>query len=87
METAYVTGMGQLVIPAKIRKKYGIKPGTKVCFIEREGEWLFQPVTKKYIRSMCGMLTSKNPVLKKLLEEQARDKAREDAKLERLDAR
>ena len=40
METAYVTSKGQLVIPAKIRRKLGIKPGTKICFVEREHEVL-----------------------------------------------
>jgi AbrB family looped-hinge helix DNA binding protein len=43
MESAYVTSKGQLVIPAKIRRKLGIKPGTKICFVERDYEVLFQP--------------------------------------------
>ena len=87
METAYVTSKGQLVIPARIRRKYGIKPGTKVCFLERDGELLFQPVTKEYIRSVCGMLRSETSVTKELLEERAKDKEREEARLEKLGAR
>jgi AbrB family looped-hinge helix DNA binding protein len=87
METAYVTSKGQLVIPARIRRRYGIKPGTKVCFIERDGEVLFQPVTKEYIRGVCGILKSDTSVTKELLEERAKDKEREEAKLEKLDAR
>ena len=87
METAYVTSKGQLVIPAKLRRRYGIKPGTKVCFVERENEILFQPVTKEYIRSVCGMLKSETSVTRELLKERARDKEREEAKLEKLGAR
>lgn len=87
METAYVSSKGQLVIPAKIRRRYGIKPGTKVCFIERGGELLFQPVTKDYIRSACGMLKSDTSVTEELLKERAKDKEREEAKLEKLGAR
>lgn len=87
METAYVTSKGQLVIPAKIRRKFGIKPGTKICFIERNNELLFQPVTKEYIRSVCGMLKSDTLVAKEFLEERAKDKEREEAKLEKLGAR
>jgi len=87
METAYVTSKGQLVIPAKIRRKYGIKPGTKVCFIERDEELLFQPITKEYIRSVCGMLKSETSVTKALLEERAKDREREEAKVEKLGAR
>lgn len=87
METAYVTTKGQLVVPAKLRRRYGIKPGTKVCFVERDNEILFQPVTKEYIRSMCGMLKSETSVTQELLKERAKDREREEAKLEKLGAR
>jgi AbrB family looped-hinge helix DNA binding protein len=87
METAYVTSKGQLVVPARLRRRYGIKQGTKVCFVERDNEILFQPVTKEYIRSVCGMLKSEVSVTQELLKERARDKEREEAKLEKLGAR
>lgn len=87
METAYVTSKGQLVVPARLRRRYGIKPGTKVCFVERGNEILFQPVTKEYIRSVCGMLKSTTSVTEELLRERTRDKEREEAKLEKLSAR
>ena len=87
METAYVTSKGQLVIPAKLRRRYGIKPGTKVCFIERGGEVLFQPVTKEYIRSVCGMLKSETSVTQQLLKERLKDREREEATLEKRGAR
>lgn len=86
MESAYVTSKGQLVIPARIRRKLGIKPGTKVCFVERGGEILFQPVTKEYIRSVCGMLKSPTSVTQELLADRKKDKEREEAKLEKLSA-
>lgn len=87
METAYVTSKGQLVIPARLRRKYGIKPGTKICFIERGDELVFQPVTKEYIRSLCGMLKSKTSVTQELLKERAKDKEREETKFEKVSAR
>lgn len=87
MEAAYVTTKGQLVIPAKIRRKLGIKPGTKVCFVERGEEILFQPVTKEYIRSVCGMLKSPTSVTQELLADRKKDGEREEAKLEKLSAR
>jgi AbrB family looped-hinge helix DNA binding protein len=87
METAYVTSKGQLVVPAKLRRRYGIKPGTKVCFVERDNEILFQPVTKEYIRSICGMLKSETAVTQELLKERAKDREREEAKLEKLGTR
>jgi AbrB family looped-hinge helix DNA binding protein len=87
MEVAYVTSKGQLVIPAKLRRKYGIKPGTKVCFIEGEREIIFQPVTKESIRSVAGMLKSDTPVTKGLLKERAKDKQREEKKGAKIGAR
>jgi len=87
MDTAYVTSKGQLVVPARLRRKYGIKPGTKICFVERDGEIVFQPVTREYIRSICGMLKSDTSATEELLRERAKDNERQEAKLEKLGAR
>ncbi len=87
MEKAYVTSKGQLVIPARLRRRYGIKPGTKICFIERDHEILFQPVTKEYIRSVCGILKSETSMTQELLKERAKDKEREENKFEKLGSR
>jgi AbrB family looped-hinge helix DNA binding protein len=87
METAQVTSKGQLVIPAQLRRKYGIKPGTKIRFIERDGEIVFQPVTREYIRSVCGMLKSETSATQDLLDERARDREREEVAVEKLGAR
>jgi AbrB family looped-hinge helix DNA binding protein len=83
MDTAAVTSKGQLVVPARLRRRYGIKPGTKVRFIERPDGILFQPVTPEYIRSVCGMLSSETSVTEDLLKERARDREREEAKFEK----
>ncbi len=87
MDTAAVTSKGQLVVPARLRRRYGIKPGTKVRFIERPDGILFQPVTPEYIRSVCGMLSSETSVTGDLLKERARDREREEAKLEKSRSR
>jgi AbrB family looped-hinge helix DNA binding protein len=83
METAYVNSKGQIVIPFKIRRKLGVKPGTKICFVERDHEVLFQASTKKYIRSLCGMLKSTKLVTTDLLKERRLDKQREEKSAER----
>jgi AbrB family looped-hinge helix DNA binding protein len=87
MDTAHVTSKGQLVVPSRLRRKYGIKPGTKICFIERGDEIVFQPVTPEYIRGVCGMLKSETSVTEDLLKERARDKEREEASAEKVGAR
>ena len=81
METAHVTSKGQLVIPARLRKKYGITSGTAIRFIERENEILLQPVTSEYIRGVRGMLKSKTSATGELLEERSREKEREEVSL------
>jgi AbrB family looped-hinge helix DNA binding protein len=87
MEVSTMTSKGQIVVPARLRKRYGIKPGTKIHFIERNHEILFQPVTKEYIRSLCGILKSDSSLTKELLKERARDKKREEEKLVKRGAR
>ena len=87
MEESTITSKGQIVIPAKLRRRYGLKPGIKVYFIERDNEILFQPVTKEYLKSVHGMLTSETSTTKELLKERARDKEREEAKIEKFRAR
>jgi len=53
----------------------------KVIFIERNDEILFQPLTKEYVRSVHGMLASETSVTKELLQERAKDREHEEAKL------
>lgn len=83
MDSAYVTSKGQLVIPVRLRRKYGIKSGTKIRFVERETEILFQPVTPEYIRSVCGLLKSDTSATKELLEKRRREKEREAEDIEK----
>jgi AbrB family looped-hinge helix DNA binding protein len=87
MEESTMTSKGQIVVPARLRRRYGLKPGTKVYFIERDREILFQPVTREFIRSVHGMLTSETSATKELLKERAKDRNHEEAKLEKRSAR
>jgi AbrB family looped-hinge helix DNA binding protein len=68
MNSAYVTSKGQLVVPADIRRRFGIKPGTHVNFVEEGDRIIFQPVTREYINSFCGIFKLK-PGEKSVLEE------------------
>ena len=43
--------------------------------------------TKQNIKAVCGMLKSKTPVTKELLQERTRDKKHEEAKLKKPAAR
>jgi AbrB family looped-hinge helix DNA binding protein len=51
-----VTTKGRLVIPSRLRRRYGIREGTRVALIEDEGRIILQPITGEYIRSLRGSL-------------------------------
>ncbi len=55
-----------------------------MCFIEHVSEILFQPLTKQYIRSICGMLKDKTSAIAELLIERKKDREREQAKRKML---
>jgi len=74
-----VTTKGQVVIPAAIRRKYGIKTGTKLVVIDEDDRIVLKPITEEYYRSLRGALKGKG-VLKVLLAERAKDKEREDGR-------
>jgi len=78
MNTFAVTIKGQIVIPAKIRKKMGIKRGTKICFVDRGDEIILKPLTREYFENMAGVLKTGGKLSKALLEERAKDKIAEE---------
>ena len=55
META-VTVKGQVVIPARLRHRLGIKKGTKLYVEERKGEIILRPLNREYFQKMSGIL-------------------------------
>jgi AbrB family looped-hinge helix DNA binding protein len=75
MEKALVTVKGQIVIPSRLRRKFGIKKGTQVSLYEKDGEIVIKPITDEYIRSMAGMTGTKGKLLKALREEKAKERA------------
>ena len=43
-ETVIVSSRGQITLPAKVRKRLGIKPGSIVLVEERAGDLVLRPV-------------------------------------------
>jgi AbrB family looped-hinge helix DNA binding protein len=66
-EHSTVTTKGQLVIPARLRKKYSIRKGTKVAFVEDGDRLILQPITSDFIRRIRGSLKGKPSAMDYLL--------------------
>ncbi len=74
METSVVTIKGQVVVPARIRRKFGIKKGTKLAFIEQNNKLVIQPLDGIYFRAMAGVLGTKGKLLRSLKEDKKRER-------------
>jgi len=72
----YVTIKGQIVIPASLRRKYGIKNGTKIIVTDIGDAIVLKPVTEQYLKNLQGSLKGKGG-LKIMVEERRKDKERE----------
>jgi len=83
METTATT-KGQVVIPSSVRKKLGIKGGTRfhVELDEENGQIILKPITREYIERMAGMFRGAG-LLEELEASRARDREREEKKLGR----
>ncbi len=74
MEAGFVTTKGQLVIPSKLRRKFGIKPGTRVNFYEEEDGIKLIPITPEVVKANIGFLGKEGDLLKALLEEKKKER-------------
>jgi AbrB family looped-hinge helix DNA binding protein len=73
METT-ATSKGQVVIPSSLRRKLGIKSGTRIQveLDEQNSQIILKPITREYIHSRRGSFRGKG-----LLKELAAEKERE----------
>jgi AbrB family looped-hinge helix DNA binding protein len=81
--TSKVTSKGQIVIPKKIREKYGIHPSTSIRWVEKKEGILMVPDAEDPIGAARGMLKGSG-VLKAYLKEKKIEKKREELRIARL---
>jgi AbrB family looped-hinge helix DNA binding protein len=74
MEKVSVTTKGQVVIPSRIRRKFGIVRGSKVFVYERDGEIIVKPITDEFIEGMAGMAGTKGRLMKALEQEKRKER-------------
>jgi AbrB family looped-hinge helix DNA binding protein len=81
LNSAKITVKGRLTVPSRIRQQLGIKPGTRVNFVEEGDRIIFQPVTREYIDSFCGIFKLKpgeKSVVQEHLEERRTEREKEN---------
>jgi AbrB family looped-hinge helix DNA binding protein len=81
MESSVLTSKGQLLIPKRLRTKYGIESGVKVVFEETEKGVLITPMNEQYFKSFAGILKSSGNLKAEMKKYKAEEKALEERKL------
>ncbi len=69
-----VTTKGQLVIPARLRRKFGIRKGTQIAFLEENQRLVLQPITVEYLRRLRGSFKHAAAALEILYAERRRER-------------
>lgn len=74
MET-YATVKGQIVIPSSVRRKFGIKEGTRIeIAVDEQGQRIIlTPITREYIHSLRGKYRGKG-LVKALMAEKKQER-------------
>jgi AbrB family looped-hinge helix DNA binding protein len=69
------TAKGQIVIPSSVRRKLGIKEGTRIQIELQEDkkQIILRPITREYIHSLRGRYKGKG-LLKALVAEKRRER-------------
>jgi AbrB family looped-hinge helix DNA binding protein len=75
--TAVISSKGQVVIPANLRKRYGMKEGTTVVFEEEHGRLLLAPSNFDAIFALGGSLRD-FPLEEDLEQERQSERKREN---------
>ena len=75
--TSKVTTKGQIVIPKRIREKYGIQAATSIRWVEKKEGILMIPNSEDSIAAARGMLSGSG-ILKAYMQEKKKEIAREE---------
>ncbi|MGI8951789.1 MAG: AbrB/MazE/SpoVT family DNA-binding domain-containing protein [Chitinophagaceae bacterium] len=84
METSVLTTKGQLLIPKRIRNKYGIKSGVKVIFEETPDGVIIKPMNEAYFESFAGKFKDSMPSTKEYLKMKKQELKLEEEKINRI---
>jgi AbrB family looped-hinge helix DNA binding protein len=75
--TLRVSNKGWVVIPAELRKKYNLQPGTEVIIVDYGGVLSIIPALNNPVKQGRGLLKDLPSLTKDLLKERVQEKSRE----------
>jgi AbrB family looped-hinge helix DNA binding protein len=78
--TAIISSRGQVVIPAKLRKRFGLKEGAKISFSVENNKLVIAPIDWAAIEALCGKYAGL-PLEEDLIDAKRLEREREDRKL------
>lgn len=79
-----VSSKGQIVLPAELRRKYGIEAGSRLGVVEYAGAIYLVPLGDgDPIDELCGLLAGTDYSSEKFVAERRADSGREEEKLRR----
>lgn len=73
-----ISSKGWVVIPAELRKKYNLLPGTEVIIVDYGGVLAIIPALKDPIKQGRGMLKGLPSLTQDLLKERAQERSQEE---------
>jgi AbrB family looped-hinge helix DNA binding protein len=71
-----VSEKGWIVIPADLRRKYNLHPGTEVSVVDYGGVLSLVPAMAKPVEQAAGMLRGRTSLTRALLTEHRRERSR-----------
>ncbi|HAB50729.1 MAG: hypothetical protein A2315_12255 [Ignavibacteria bacterium RIFOXYB2_FULL_35_12] len=74
MEISKITSAGRLTIPIALRKKYNIKRGAKIVFIENKDRIIIQKLDKNYFTNLAGSLGEKSKMFRSLIKDKSQER-------------
>lgn len=77
MTTATISSKGWIVIPADLRRKYGLETGSRVMVVDYGGVLAIVPSMSNPVAESAGMLKGGTSLVGALLRERAEEMARE----------
>ena len=83
MARATISEKGWVVIPVALRRKYDLRPGGHVLFVDYGGTLAIVPALKEPVKGAAGLVKGERSLSRALREERSAERTREQARRRR----